>query len=183
HFDAVMGLAANLRGLADEKPDHRLANTIWECDGLSHLVRKMDFLAAQSTAPGVITGLSTFDASWRKELRGICLRLLGHSMPAEWDEEGDSDFPSEPLGDPATSLPDPLDDEDTEELAGTPYVSLTPSSSADTANKAHEERCIAWAETLHRRSSPEVHRSPDSILPTPLLKAEREKLISVGVQA
>lgn len=183
HFDAVMGLAANLRGLADEKPDHRLANTIWECDGLSHLVRKMDFLAAQSTAPGVITGLSTFDASWRKELRGICLRLLGHSMPAEWDEEGDSDFPSEPLGDPATSLPDPLDDEDTEELAGTPYVSLTPSSSADTANKAHEERCIAWAETLHRRSSPEVHRSPDSILPACLVKAERDKLIFAGRQA
>ncbi len=183
HFDAVTGLAANLRGLADEKPDHRLANTIWECDGLSHLLRKMDFLAAQSTAPGVITGLSTFDSSWRKELRGICMRLLSHSMPAECDEEGDSDFLSEPLGDPATSLPDPLDDEDTEELAGTPHVSSTPSSSADTANKAHEERCIAWAETLHRRSSPEVHRSPNSILPAPLLKAERDKLIVAGHQA
>lgn len=183
HFDAAMGLAANLRGLSDEKPDHRLANTIWECDGLSHLVRKMDFLAAQSTAPGVITGLSTFDANWRKELRGICLRLLGHSMPADRDEDDDSDIPSEPLGDPATSPPDPLDDDDSDEPAGTLHVPWTPSSSADSANKTHEERCIAWAETLHRRSSPEVHRSPDSILPAPLLKAERDKLIFSGRQA
>ena len=36
HFDAAMGLAANLRGLSDEKPDHRLANC-WRSPKIDHL--------------------------------------------------------------------------------------------------------------------------------------------------
>lgn len=183
HFDATQALAANLRGLSDEKPDHPLGNTVWECDGLSHLVRKMDFLATQTEVPGAITGLSTFDSNWRKELRGVCLRLLAYSMPTDDAEDDEPAITTEPLSEPSTALLDPLATEDSEEPAETSYNTWKQSDKSDSASKSHEERCTAWAETLHRRSSPEIHRALDSVLPAPILNAERDRLVHAGAQA
>ncbi len=179
HLAEVGTLAANLRGFAGTKVEHALRLTIWDCDGLDHLLEQMGFLEARSTHPGVMTGHRTFDSSWRETLKSICQRMVAATASPIDDDA--SDIPGAArLDDPGASPPAPLGPVEPDEVAGTSHFSWIPDPASASISRASAERNIAWVATLRRRSNPELNRPPDSILPASLVQIERDRQLKAA---
>jgi hypothetical protein len=179
--DEELGLVCSwLRGLSDRK-DNQLRNTIGECEGLKSLRERIAYLRAISSDPEVVTGHGEFDLAWNKWLESVVSRLL---RPLETAAEGDESRPR-PLDGPEADPPDPL----LEDPSEPDLVSAWELDAVEEAGERHGLRnrlAAAIGKEIHRRSSPDLLRDPDNILPRLLARQAWERtagLIQAGLDA
>jgi len=180
HRKEVETLAGQVRNMVRTASSSQLLRTIAECDGLGHLVRKMEELEVGRDSVSELTGHGQFDHLWRSFLAGTCLRLLGRFRRDETTEEdaehsplGARDLaPLDPLG---TSAPDqPDDDAGMEDELRRPAASLT---------EGYAGRLLRMTAELYRRSSPDLLRDPDAVAPTDLLERQWTFLLTAALRA
>ncbi|WP_290888914.1 hypothetical protein [Arenimonas sp.] len=169
-----------LRGLSDGK-GNKLLETVGDCEGLKALQERIAYLRTLSPDPGVITGHGEFDLAWTKWLAAAVARLL---RPLEIAADEDEARPR-PLDGPGTEPPDPL-------LADPSEPDPVPAWDLDAVDEAREcdglrnRLAAAIGKELHRRSSPELLRDPDNILPRPVARQAWVRtigLIQAGLDA
>ncbi|PRH81235.1 hypothetical protein C6N40_13700 [Arenimonas caeni] len=168
-----------LRGLSSD--DHKLRDAIGGCNGLRSLRERIDYLQTRSSDPRVITGHGDFDLAWDKWLEAVVSRLLRPlKTNAEWGESR-----PRPLDGPDTDPPDPL----LEDPSEPDMVSGWELDAVEGAGEGHGLRnrlAAAIGKEIHRRSSPELLRDPDNILPRPVARQAWERtvgLIQSGLDA
>ena len=170
-----------LRGLSSEEKANKLRDTIGGCDGLKSLRERIAYLRTLSSDPEVVTGHGEFDLAWAKWLAGVVSRLL---RPLETAAEGGESRPR-PLDGPDTHPPDPL----LEDPSEPDLVSGWELDAVEEAGERHGLRnrlAAAIGKEIHRRSSPELLRDPDNILPRPVARQAWERtvgLIQAGLDA
>lgn len=169
--DLVGSLSTRVRGLSETRSNNSLLLTIAECDGLEHLVRKLEALDYSAEGFGQITGNKLFDAMWRDSLAGICQRLIQRTV--ETDDDDDDGVISLPLNSRDVTPSDPLEtDLSSHEPDESPYFSVEGPSGASSASAVFAKRVIGWVGELHRRSSPELFRDPEYVVPAALIQRE-----------
>lgn len=170
-----------LRGLSSDKKSNKLRDAIGDCDGLRSLRERVAYLRTISCDPEVITGHGDFDLAWTEWLAAVVSRLL---RPLETTAEGDELRPR-PLDGPAADPPDPLLEDPSE-------PDLVSGWELDVVEEAGERHGLknrlaaAIGKEIHRRSSPELLRDPDNILPRPVARQAWEHtagLIQAGLDA
>ena len=169
-----------LRGLSDRQ-DNKLVDTIGDCDGLRSLQDRIASLRARSPDSDRITGHDTFDAAWAKWLAAVVGRLL-RPLALAADED---DSRSHPLDGPCTEPPDPFLD-DPSEPDPVPGWELEEVEEARARHGLRNRLAAAVGKELHRRSSPDLLRDPDNILPRPVARQAWERtaaLVRAGLDA
>lgn len=163
HHALTLRLAPILRGLACARRS-QLANTVAECDGPSALLGKMRRLGQHEAGLG-ITGHKTFDALWRDSLEAFCVWLLQQvDAPEPEDEAGLS---GTLLSQPSALTEQPLDamGSDPDEGAFAPSAPVRPD---EPILEPKTRNALDWCNHLSRRSSPDLIRPMDNVLPAEL---------------
>lgn len=162
-----------LRGLSGGK-GQKFRLTIGGCDGLKSLQERIACLETLSPDPAVFTGHLDFDKAWTEWLAAVVSRLL---RPLETIAEGDESRPR-PLDGPDTDPPDPL----LEDPSEPDLVSGWELDAVEEAEERHglgNRLAAAIGKELHRRSSPELLRDPDNILPRPVAWQAWERTVGL----
>lgn len=169
-----------IRGLGSQRESGALARSLGGCDGLRALQVRVAHLRARADNPRSITGYEAFDRSWNAWLGPAIARLLMLADKAEDEDEGDSS--PEPLSDrstaPPSALAGPFDEPDIE-----PAYTFEPVAKARARDGLPNRLAAAIGKELQRRTSPELLRSPDSILPTEVARADWLRCVALTEHA
>lgn len=153
-----------IRGVSTPRGPHRLIETVADCDSLPSLARRIAHLGLISQTPNSMTGHQNFDIAWSNWLAATINDLLLPQLdPFDHEDDEPSDLPLEaPIFGPASLDQAQWPEDPEEEISATaPPVSLADASRDATARRI----ALATAQHLYRRSSPDLLRAPDNILP------------------
>lgn len=167
HEGLVVALAQILRGLS-RGGSSKLAHTVADCDGPSQLLAKMHWLETENSDLG-LTGHMRFDSLWRNELGPFCVALVRQDeCLAELDE--------------FHGLGDPLDQPGAHNEAPTDAAGEEPDEGAHDSSAAVEpdepilgksiRSASDWSLHMARRSSPDLLRPADNVLPGEVRKRQ-----------
>ena len=170
HADSAKSLAQSIRGLATAHSRKVLDGTIGECNGLISLIRKLQYLQSSPLIPGKVTGNNHFDSLWRNSLEAICHSLLQQStVDAEPDEEAGG---GHLLGDSLVEPASPVATESADEPDENPFHSMDAIPPDKTPRGDLGRLAEASGKELYRRSSPNLLRDPDGVVPGVFLAKE-----------
>jgi hypothetical protein len=170
HADSVTSLASSIRGLSTVSADHQLSSTIGECDGLVHLIKKLQSLRLSPLIPGKVTNNKDFDSLWENSLEAICYSLLQQSAVAtEPDEEATG---GQLLGDSLVELASPVATDGAEDSEEGPFHSMAAIPPYEKPPSEWGRLAQASGKELYRRSSPDLLRDPEAVAPSALLAEE-----------
>ena len=170
HPDSVKALAQTIRGLGTGRSRKALDATVGECNGLSSLICKLQYLQLSPLIPGKVTGNNHFDTLWQNSLEAICHSLLQQSTQDIEPDEGAGgghllgDLLVEPMRPAATESADEPDEDLFHSMDAIPPDKTPPSALGRLAEASGKE--------LYRRSSPNLLRDPDGVVPSVLLAKE-----------
>ena len=162
-----------LRGLSARR-DHKLRDTLGDCNGLEALQARVDSLRARSTVSDVITGHDAYDRAWIGWLGDVVTRLLRPATVAI-DEIDPS---SAPLDGPDADPIHPWS-EDPSEPESLPGWELEAVEDARDWHSPQNRLASAVGKELHRRTSPDLLRDPDNILPLALAREAWVRTVEV----
>lgn len=177
----VLALATKLRGLSSARDGNQLLRTVAECNGLLHLVLKLEALhskgAPSKTSRGTsLTGHQQFDGLWVDSLGGICRDLLVGRTPDATLPDGEplsanlDSLESAPLNPTESALESEPDDGATH-ADDSPLPGEGPSA-------VFRRAVTGTVRELYRRSSPSLFQDPEGIAPSFLLEKQRIHLIN-----
>ena len=174
----VVALAQIMRGLS-RGGGSKLAHTIVECSGPSQLLAKMSRLGDESPDLG-LTGHRRFDALWRDELHPFCIALV---QQAECLPELDgAEASGGPLDQPGAFTESPLGGpgEDPDEGSHVPSVPTDPGMPIP---KKRVREAIDWSVHMSRRSSPDLLRAAENVLPPRVRERQWRDAVHAAEQA
>lgn len=165
HQPVMNELMEPLRGLLRAGGRNPLDRTIGAATSVPKLLSMMDDLEASAGQSRDLTGHAGFDRLWRRELQAICRQIATRPSYLVDDDTADD---VEVVG-----LSDPFKGRDTgadpEDAAETPMLETAPRQPGARPIRPRTLLAGAIAWVLQRRSSADVSRDPENILPFPLV--------------
>ncbi len=176
--ELISDLAQTIRGLSSGKSS--LTHTIADCKGPAQLLAKMGRLKLQNPDLG-ITGHQNFDSLWRRELEAFCHSLVRRSSSDVTDED-DLDLINAPLS-PTILLTDISAGASGEGQDESAWFT-SPAIGVDQKIPDSKLRsALDWTTHMSRRSSPDLLRPSDNVLPKDLREWEWQAAIAQTEQA
>lgn len=179
HLAAIRELMEFVRGLLKVSGRHALERALGAAVSINKLLSRMAELEVSAGKSGQLTGHTGFDRLWRRELRAICEQLTVLPRISAEDEDAD--------GAPYVSLSDSLSfwitDSDSDEGAGLETLEVTSREPGQRliSTRASLAQAIAWG--LQRRTSADLCRDPENILPLPVLSQCWSRALAVASTA